>query len=88
MCFYAVYFISLITGSYFYYEKFSGHVVFDLDNFMELFWIVFNSLSYLCIIGICVTITKEVGFGILVFYRMTFIVISGYTNCHNCAQSY
>lgn len=60
LCFYAAYFVYLITGCYYYYEKISDRTLFQLENFVELHWMVFSFLSHLCIIAACVTITREV----------------------------
>lgn len=61
MCFYGAYFAYLITGCYYYYEKFSTRTTFNLGNFVELYWMLFSSISYLCVIATSVTITREVG---------------------------
>lgn len=60
MCFYGAYFAYLITGCYYYYEKFSARTNFNLDHFVELYWMLFSTLSHVCVIATSVTINREV----------------------------
>lgn len=62
MCFCAAYFAYLITGCYYYYEKFTGDdgAKFGAQPLVEMFWMVFSSLGYVCMLGVSVRITKEV----------------------------
>ena len=60
LCFFVAYFSYLLTGSYYYYEKFNDRSLFGWENFVELHWLLFSSLAYVCLIGTSVAITKEV----------------------------
>lgn len=50
----------MITGCYYYYEMFSARTNFNLDHFVELYWMLFSTLSHVCVIATSVTINREV----------------------------
>lgn len=94
MCFYGVYFGYLLTSAYYYYETVTTKSILDLENLIDLQWIVFNSFSHFALIGTSVTISKEASTFLFVFLSYNLFngkfmyIFAGQTNCIHYSQDH